>query len=145
GLLPHPAAAQPLVDHRAQGRRELGADPETIFATFEREPIASASLAQVHRATTKDGRDVAVKIQYPGIERVVETDLRNFAILVRLLARMESHFDFSVLIREAERNAPKELDFINEGHNGERVAADLAHRADVRVPKIVWEHTSKRV
>lgn len=130
---------------REKLRQELGAYPEEVFAEFDAVPIASASLAQVHRARTKDGRDVAVKIQYPGIRRVVETDLRNFAILVKLLARMERNFDFSVLIQEAERNAPLELDFINEGKNGERVARELGHRRDIRVPEIVWEHTSRGV
>lgn len=128
-----------------QVKRELGAHPDRIFASFERLPIASASLAQVHRARTHDGRDVAVKVQYPNIERVVETDLRNLAILVKVLARLEKNFDFRILMREVEANAPKELDFINEGRNGERVAADLAHRKDVRVPAIDWDHTSRRV
>lgn len=145
GRLQDQVPPRPFGQIAAQVRRELGARPEAIFASFERTPIASASLAQVHRARTIDGRDVAVKIQYPGIERVVETDLRNLGILVRVLARLEKNFDFRLLMREMEANAPKELDFVNEGRNGERVAADLSHRPDVRVPSIVWEHTSRRV
>src|SRR6186713_2571398 len=81
-------------------QREFGKHPDQMFATFSRKPIASASLAQVHRATTKDGRDAAVKVQYPGIDRILETDLRNIAILVKVLARIERNFDFRILVNE---------------------------------------------
>ncbi len=137
--------ARPFSQVETEIRRELGASPDEIFEEFARTPIASASLAQVHRARTRSGRDVAVKVQYPGIERVVETDLRNLSLLVRLLARIERNFDFRVLMDEVRRYAPLELDFVLEGHSAERVAAELAHRADVRVPEIVWEHTARRV
>jgi aarF domain-containing kinase len=128
-----------------QIQRELGAGPDEIFDAFARKPIASASLAQVHRARTKEGRDVAVKVQYPGIERVLETDLRNIAILVRILARIERNFDFRVLLNEVNKDFPRELDFVLEGKSAERIARDLAHRADIRVPEIVWEHSARRV
>lgn len=129
----------------AQIERELGAAPDEVFDAFARRPLASASLAQVHRARTKAGRDVAVKVQYPGIERVLETDLRNIAILVRVLARIEKNFDFRVLLNEVNKDVPRELDFILEGHSAERVARDLAHRDDIRIPEIVWEHSARRV
>lgn len=125
--------------------RELGAPPTQVFAEFSEIPIAAASLAQVHRALTHDGADVAVKVQYPGIERVVETDLRNLSILVRLLARFEKNFDFRVLMEEVRRYAPQELDFEREGRSSERVAADLAHRKDVYVPKVDWRYSARRV
>lgn len=137
--------ARPFSEVADQIVRELGKGPEEIFATFAREPIAAASLAQVHRARTRDGRDVAVKVQYRGIDRVLETDLRNIGILVRILARIEKNFDFRVLMTELNKDAPRELDFILEGHSAERVARDLAHRKDVRIPKIVWEHSARRV
>jgi len=116
-----------------------------MFATFSRKPIASASLAQVHRATTKDGRDAAVKVQYPGIDRILETDLRNIAILVKVLARIERNFDFRILVNELQESMPRELDFELEGRSSERVAKDLAHRPDVRVPDVYWETTSRRI
>jgi aarF domain-containing kinase len=137
--------ARPFHQVEGQIRAELGAGPHEIFAEFSESPIAAASLAQVHRARTQDGRDVAVKVQYPGIERVVETDLRNISILVRLLARIERNFDFRVLMDEMRRYAPRELDFVLEGKSAERVASDLAHRPDVRVPEVVWQHTARRV
>ena len=128
-----------------QVRRELGAHPEEIFAEFAHAPVAAASLAQVHRAKTKDGRDVAVKVQYPGIERVVETDLRNLSILVRLLARIEKNFDFRIVMDEVRRYIPQELDFVREGHSSEQIAKDLAHRTDIYVPKVDWAHSARRV
>lgn len=138
-----PARSFPEVE--GQILRELGQRPDELFDAFARKPIAAASLAQVHRARTKDGRDVAVKVQYPGIDRVLETDLRNIGILVRVLARIEKNFDFRVLMNEMNKDMPRELDFVLEGHSAERVARDLAHRKDVRIPEIVWEHSARRV
>jgi aarF domain-containing kinase len=137
--------ARPFREVAEQVRRELGAHPDAIFAEFSRTPIASASLAQVHRARTKDGHDVAVKVQYPGIDRVLETDLRNISILVRILARIEPNFDFRVIMEELNRQVPRELDFVLEGQSAERVARDLAHRRDIRIPKVYWEYTARRV
>ena len=136
---------RPYDEVAGQVRRELGAAPEEVFASFDREPIAAASLAQVHRARTHDGRDVAVKVQYPGIARVVETDLRSISLLIRMLARIEPKWDFRMLIGEMADYVPRELDFVREGHSAERVARELTHRTDVRVPEIVWEHTARRV
>lgn len=145
GRLQDRVPPRPFAEIEAQVERELGARPDELFAEFARRPVASASLAQVHRARTKDGRDVAVKVQYPGIERVVETDLRNLSILVRLLARLEPNFDFRVLMDEVRKYTPRELDFVREGHNAERIARDLAHRSDVAVPTVLWEYTARRV
>ncbi len=136
---------RPYQEVAAQIHRELGAPPEELFAEFAREPVAAASLAQVHRARTRDGRDVAVKVQYAGISRVVETDLRAISLLIRILARIESRFDFRSLTGEMADYIPRELDFIVEGQSAERVAKELSHRTDVRVPEIVWEHTARRV
>jgi aarF domain-containing kinase len=136
---------RPIAEIEAQVRRELGRSPFEIFRDFAPAPIASASLAQVHRARTREGRDVAVKVQYPGIDRVVETDLRNLSILVRILARIEPDFDFRILMDEVKRNVPRELDFVLEGESAERVAAELSHRRDVRVPRVYGEYTSRRV
>lgn len=145
GRLQDRVPARPFDQIAGQVERELGAHPDALFATFERVPVASASLAQVHRATTKDGRDVAVKVQYPGIDRVVETDLHNLRKLVRILARIEKNFDFRILMDEYCRYTPRELDFILEGHSSERIAKDLAHRKDVYIPAVAWETTARRV
>src|SRR3989441_10228104 len=107
--------------------------------------VASASLAQVHRGRLRDGREVAVKMQYPDIERIVRVDLRSFAVLIGVLARLERDFDFRALIREVEKYVPLELDFVHEADNAERMAAHLSGRADILVPAIVRELSTRRV
>jgi len=125
--------------------RELERPLDDVFDDFEQTPIASASLAQVHRAKLKDGRVVAVKVQYPGIEEIVDNDLRNVRLLLRILARFERNLDFTPIIEELSHNAPLELDFINEGHNAEMIAKNFAERQNVVVPAIYWEYTTRRV
>src|SRR5205809_2110652 len=126
-------------------RRELGRPVEAAFAELDPTPLASASLAQVHRGRLRDGREVAVKMQYPDIERVVRVDLRSFAVLIGVLARLERDFDFRALIREVEKYVPLELDFVHEPDNAERMAAHLSGRADILVPAIVRELSTRRV
>lgn len=126
-------------------RSELGRPLEAAFASFEPTPVASASLAQVHRARLHDGRTVAVKIQYPEIAGLVASDLRNFAFLVRVLANLERNLDLTVLVREISTLVPLELDFVNEARNGERMAEFLRSRDDVFVPAVVRELSSRRV
>ena len=125
--------------------RELGRDLDETFSEFDRMPLASASLAQVHGATTKDGRRVAVKVQYPEIEALVRSDLRNLRFLFRALGVIERDFDLMPLVDELSANVPRELDFVNEGRNAERIAAFFADRDDVAVPKIHWDLSSERV
>src|SRR5437879_1597127 len=67
-------------------RSELGGDPDQLFSFFEREPLAAASLGQVHAARLHDGREVVVKVQYPGVDKALENDLANAAVLVRGIA-----------------------------------------------------------
>jgi predicted unusual protein kinase regulating ubiquinone biosynthesis (AarF/ABC1/UbiB family) len=126
-------------------REELGRPIEDVFAELDAKPIASASLAQVHRARLHDGREVAVKIQYPEIRNLVDIDLRNFTFFVRLLARLEPDFDFRVLIDEVQKYVPLELDFLHEAKNAERMAEHLRGRSDVVVPGVVRELSSRRV
>jgi predicted unusual protein kinase regulating ubiquinone biosynthesis (AarF/ABC1/UbiB family) len=135
---------QPYRTMRPVLRAGLGAEPESVFASFEREPIAAASLAQVHRARLRDGRQVAVKVQYPEIGRLVQLDLRNLTLLLRLVHRLERSLDFEPLVQAIGRLVPLELDFINEGRNSEAIAAELNH-PDVFAPPVVWEHSSRRV
>jgi predicted unusual protein kinase regulating ubiquinone biosynthesis (AarF/ABC1/UbiB family) len=125
--------------------QELGGPPEKVFAGFESTPIASASLAQVHRARLQSGEEVAVKVQYPGIERLVNTDLWNLRLLIRILARLERNLDYRSLMDEIARYVPLELDFLLEGRSSERVAAMLAYRGDIVIPRVHWEMSTKRV
>jgi ubiquinone biosynthesis protein len=130
---------------KRQIERELGRPLSEIFAEFDEKPIASASLAQVHRAVLKDGRIAAVKVQYPGIERVVDIDLANMTFFIGVLNKLDRSMDYRFVAEEFRKHIPLELDFINEGHNAERVAADFAGVEDIVVPKIYWEYTSKRL
>jgi predicted unusual protein kinase regulating ubiquinone biosynthesis (AarF/ABC1/UbiB family) len=126
-------------------RRELGRPVEAAFTELDPTPIASASLAQVHRGRLRDGREVAVKIQYPEIDEVVRVDLGSFGVLVRVLARLEPEFDFRVLIEEVQKYVPLELDFVHEADNAERMAGHLRDRPGVLVPAVVRDLSTRRV
>ena len=130
---------------RAQIESELGRPLETAFSDFDPAPLAAASLAQVHAARTTDGRRCAVKVQYPGIEAIVDADLRNLGFTLRLLAWLEPDFDFRVIAREILKYIPMELDFINEARNSEIIARNFADRDDVVIPRVYRELTTRRV
>ncbi len=125
--------------------RELGRPWRDAFAELDPAPLAAASLAQVHRGRLHDGREVAIKVQYPEIARLVAIDLRNFALLVRVLARLEPDFDFRVVVDEVEKYVPRELDFEQEAANADRMRTVLADRRDVVVPAVVHELSTPRL
>jgi predicted unusual protein kinase regulating ubiquinone biosynthesis (AarF/ABC1/UbiB family) len=137
--------ARPFAVIRGQIERELGRPLESVFAEFNPAPIASASLAQVHRARLHDGRDCAVKVQYPGIEGIVRADLRNLMTVLRWLAWFERDFDFRVLTREALKYIPMELDFEHEADNSATMRRNFAANPDVVIPEVYLEYTSRRV
>ncbi len=124
---------------------DFGAPLEDVYESFGEHPIASASLAQVHEAVLHGGRRVAVKVQYPEIAALVKSDLANLRTLFRAVGALERDVDLMPLVDELGTHVPRELDFENEGRNAETVAKMFAHRDDVRVPEIVWEHTTRRV
>jgi aarF domain-containing kinase len=130
---------------RVHVEKELGRTLEEMFVEFSEQPVASASLAQVHRAVLKDGRVCAVKVQYPGIEHIVDIDLDNLTFFIGLLNRLDGSMDYRFVAQEMRRNIPLELDFINEGRNAERIARDFAGVEDIVVPEIYWDYTSRRV
>jgi ubiquinone biosynthesis protein len=136
---------RPFATIRERVERELGRPLDAVFAEFDPQPLASASLAQVHAARLHDGRRCAVKVQYPGIEGIVRADLRNLAVILRVLAWLEHDFDFRVLMREAFKYIPMELDFEHEADNCETIARNLAARADVVVPRVYREFSTRRV
>jgi len=125
--------------------RELGAELGQIFASFEPTPIASASLAQVHAAELHGGERVAVKVQYPEIERLVRGDLANLRTLFRAVGLLEGDFDLLPLVDELATQVPRELNFVQEAHNAEAIGRHFKDRDDVGVPRIHWEFTTRRV
>lgn len=123
----------------------LGRGLAECFASIDQIPVAAASLAQVHRGRTLDGRDVAIKVQYPNIGRVVATDLANFSFFVHLLARLEPSFDLRVMLQEVQQLIPLELDFQREADNARRFALDFAGDQSVRFPVPIADLTSRHV
>ena len=136
---------RPLATLLPMLRDELEQPVERAFAELDPVPIASASLAQVHRGRLPDGREVAVKIQYPEIAELVRLDLENLAVLIGILARLEPDFDFRIVLREVRKYVPLELDFANEADNADRMRRQLAARPDVAVPQIVRPLSTRRV
>jgi predicted unusual protein kinase regulating ubiquinone biosynthesis (AarF/ABC1/UbiB family) len=124
---------------------ELGRPLEAVFRRFSPRPVASASLAQVHEAELRDGRRVAVKVQYPEVAALVRSDQANVRALFRAIDWLEGDFDLTALVDELGRHVPRELDFLSEASSAERMARLFADRPDVHVPRIHREHTTRRV
>ena len=124
---------------------ELGAAPEELFARFWRQPAASASLAQVHRATLHDGREVVVKVQRPEIRDSLSFDLRNLRLALGAIEWLEGPFGLKLLLDELEECLPRELDFIAEAENATRMAELFRNEPRVQIPTPVPELTTKRV
>jgi predicted unusual protein kinase regulating ubiquinone biosynthesis (AarF/ABC1/UbiB family) len=128
---------------RAQFRASMGRPPEEVFRTFENEPFAAASLGQVHRAVTRDGKRVAVKIQYPGIRAAIAGDFK----LVRRLAgtaRLTGHVPEAV-VDETEQQIMAEIDYRREADNLDFFRARLGPLSYVTVPVVYREYSSDRV
>ena len=142
--------APPLPAQQIRGviERELGAPVERLFATFEDQPIASASIGQVHRATLFDGQQVVVKVQRPNIEENVEADLDLLLRQARFLEkRSETMRDYNVaaIAQELARSIRGELDYHTEGRNAERLRNNLSSDPRFVVPQVHWNLTSQRV
>ncbi len=137
--------ASPFSLVRQSVERELGAPLPELFADFSPLPVASASLAQVHEARLHGGERVAVKVQYPEIAERVKGDLANLRLLFRTLGWLDRDVDLMPIVDELQATVPRELDFLNEGRNAERMAALFAGRDDVAVPRIHWSHSTRRV
>jgi predicted unusual protein kinase regulating ubiquinone biosynthesis (AarF/ABC1/UbiB family) len=124
---------------------ELGSSPEDLFAEFDREPIAAASLGQVHRAVLKDGREAAVKVQYPGIEKIIETDIKMFEVLINLMRGKMGWINLRVLHEEFSRIVRGELDYVQEGKNAEKFRLNFSADKRVVIPQVYWEYSRGKV
>jgi len=137
GKLQDSAPAAPWADIRQQLTEDLGAPPEEVFAAFDPEPLAAASIAQVHRARLEDGSEVVVKVRRPGIRPIIEADLRWLARLAEL-AEGESPelraFRPQEVVRQFTQSLRRELDFASECRNAERIAENFVGFSDQDVP-----------
>lgn len=128
--------------------KELGSSLRACFDSFEPEPIASASIGQVHRATLSDGQAVVVKVQRPGVERTVSADLDLLARQARFLERRsararESHL--VEIVEELSQALRDELDYTVEGRNADRLRRNMSGDERVIIPQVHWSHCSHRV
>ena len=132
----------------AQMERELSAPLETVFASVDEEPIASASIGQVHKGVLRTGETVAVKVQKPDIERTVSLDLeimRNLARRVGTLAAQRSPYEPEEIVDEFAKAIRKELDYTLEARNAEKFYREFEKERSVRIPRIFRQHSTKRL
>lgn len=144
GLQDH-VPPRPYPDIAARIREELGGEPDAVFASFDKVPIASASIGQVHRARLHTGEDVAVKVQYPDIDEIVRGDLRTMRRIFRIVQWFVPYQGLDDVYREIRGIVLAELDFRAEADNGDRIAANFTGRADVAFPRVVRERSTARV
>ncbi|XP_034625151.1 aarF domain-containing protein kinase 1 isoform X1 [Trachemys scripta elegans] len=126
-------------------REDLGKEIKELFVSFEDTPLGAASLAQVHKAVLQDGRTVAVKVQHPKVQAQCSKDILLMEILLLTVKQIFPDFEFMWLVDEAKKNLPLELDFLNEGRNAEKVAHMLKDFDFLKVPRIYWELSTRRV
>ncbi|HET6969671.1 MAG TPA: AarF/ABC1/UbiB kinase family protein [Phenylobacterium sp.] len=124
---------------------ELGAPPEYAFARWDPRPIAAASIGQVHRAVTHDGRAVAVKVQYPGMAETIAADLRNVALLRRMLRIAAPAQDVDALLSELRDRVGEELDYRREAANQRLMAAYYDGHPTIAIPRIIDGLSTRRV
>lgn len=133
---------------RAVIRGELGAEPEQVFAQFDTQPLAAASIGLAYAATLQDGTQVVVKVRRPGVVAQVAEDLE---ILQNLAERADKRweaarqYNLSGIVEEFSHTLRAELDYLQEGRSAERFAADFADSPDVAIPRVFWETTTSRV
>lgn len=128
--------------------RALGAPPEQLFATFDRIPVASASIAQVHFGTLKDGREVAIKVLRPGIARVIDEDLslmRTAASLVEKLWSDGKRLRPQEVIDEFDKHLHDELDLMREAANASQLRRNFANSRLLRIPEMYWDFCRQNV
>jgi predicted unusual protein kinase regulating ubiquinone biosynthesis (AarF/ABC1/UbiB family) len=144
-LLQQQAPRVPPEVMRYEVEGSLGAPIADLFSEFEEEAFAAASIGQVHRARMPDGRQVAVKVQYPLIREVVRADLKNLKTLMRSLFAMVFDADFEPLWKEMHDVLLEELDYEHEAANMNRMRELHAEVAEIIIPRVVEERSSDRV
>jgi ubiquinone biosynthesis protein len=140
------APPRPFSEVEVRLRQELGGrTPQEVFAEFDVHPVASASIGQVHIARLRTGEKVAVKIQYPGIESVVATDLHALRRIVQLVSRLLPDWGWKGIHGEIKRMVLAELDYRQEAEAMAEIARNFAGRTDVIIPRVIAEYSTTRV
>jgi predicted unusual protein kinase regulating ubiquinone biosynthesis (AarF/ABC1/UbiB family) len=137
----------PMSPHLAASvvEEELGQPPEKAFAEWDPEPIAAASIGQVHRAISRDGRAVAVKVQYPGIAEAIAADLDNVALLRRMLRITAPSQDVDALLAELRERVLEEIDYRREAENQALFARYYQGHPTIIVPNVIPELSTRRL
>ncbi len=125
---------------------DLGKSPERAFLEWSDMPVAAASIGQVHRATTRDGRDVAVKVQYPGVHGAIESDLDAAEVMYAMFSSlMLKGLDANALVDELRGRMREELDYRLEASNVAEFEALFSGHPWVRIPRLVPEYSTERL
>jgi predicted unusual protein kinase regulating ubiquinone biosynthesis (AarF/ABC1/UbiB family) len=134
----------PFADIARRVTEELGPLDE-VFSSFDPEPIASASLGQVHKACLRDGDCIVVKVQYPGIEEVIAADMRTLKFVIRLLRLIVRYVNLDVIYSEFSRIILEELNYLQEGKNAETFARNFEKSPHIKIPLVYWPFTTEKV
>ncbi len=145
GALRQGADPMPLSQLDSVLRREWGRRWQERFTTFEFSPLAAASIGQVHRAQTADGRDLALKIQFPGVRESIDSDLDNLAFLLRHFDALPEGVAVDPLLDEARRQLHQEADYLAEGRALQAYAAALGDDPEIILPAVHPDLTSERI
>jgi ubiquinone biosynthesis protein len=127
---------------------ELGGEPETVFAAFDPEPLAAASIGQAHAATMPDGTEVVVKIRRPEAMEQVVLDLEILVNCATHASRRSGElagYDLVGIAEEFAQTLRAELDYLREGRNADRFSANFADEPDIQIPRVFWDRTTSRM
>jgi ubiquinone biosynthesis protein len=136
---------RPYADIARRIEEELGAAPDVLFKSFEQNPIASASIGQVHIARLHAGDKVAVKIQYPDIEEIVQSDLNTLRRIFNIVGWFVPYQGLDDVYRETRAIVLAELDYHVEADSGRRIAANFEGRTEVTFPRVIDDRSTSRV
>lgn len=125
--------------------QEFGKKPEEVFNKIDKQPIAAASLAQVYKGETRDGKDVAIKVQYIDLNERFYSDMKTLNYLLRIITFIHPKFNLHWVVDELFETLAQELNFELEGKNAERCAENLKNHDYVYVPKVHWDLSTKRI
>ena len=144
-ILRDSADAMPSAQLNRLMGREYGKGWQDRFERFDHEPVAAASIGQVHHVRTADGRELALKIQYPGVVKSIDSDVNNMATLLCVSRILPMELDTSGIVREAKRQLRQEADYLQEAEFLERYGKLVADEPRFRVPGVHRDLTTRRI